>query len=151
MSLSNSAPFVLRFDELLPTALEAEPFRAGARAEMSLPSLANSRKHWRALLGLRKAQRATGALLARQAFGPLSTPGFGKGWTFAIAVTLTRVGARKLDSDNLASAFKHVRDGIADYVGVDDGDERWTWNYAQRSGSKVCAVEVVLVVRGAVR
>ena len=125
-----------------------EPHQLTARAEMRLPSLANMRKHWRAMLGIRKAQRATGVLLARKAFGPFSAPGFGAHGTFLIAVTLTRVGARKLDSDNLASAFKHVRDGVAEYVGVDDGDERWTWNYAQRSGSKVYAVEAAFVIGG---
>jgi hypothetical protein len=51
-------------------------------------------------------------------------------------VTLTRIAPRKLDSDNLNSAFKAMRDGIADWLCVDDGHESVTWVYAQRKGRK---------------
>jgi hypothetical protein len=51
-----------------------------------------------------------------------------------LAVTLTRIGPRKLDSDNLASGFKAVRDEIARIIGIDDGDSRITWRYDQRKG-----------------
>ncbi len=46
-----------------------------------------------------------------------------------IAVTFTRVGKRKLDSDNLAGAFKAVRDELADMVMVDDGHPGIDWRY----------------------
>jgi hypothetical protein len=36
-------------------------------------------------------------------------------------IRLTRLAPRELDSDNLAYAFKHYRDGIADAFGTDDG------------------------------
>lgn len=50
-------------------------------------------------------------------------------------VTLTRVGAKRMDSDGLASSLKVVRDGIADWLGVDDGDvERVRWRYRQLGG-----------------
>jgi hypothetical protein len=52
----------------------------------------------------------------------------------ALRVTLTRIGPRRLDSDNLASGFKGVRDEIARIVGIDDGDERVTWVYRQERG-----------------
>lgn len=39
-----------------------------------------------------------------------------------VRVVMTRVGTRKLDDDNLETAFKAVRDTIADWLGVDDGD-----------------------------
>ena len=39
-----------------------------------------------------------------------------------------------LDSDNLASSLKAVRDGVADAMGVDDGCSRIQWCYAQRKG-----------------
>jgi hypothetical protein len=52
----------------------------------------------------------------------------------ALVVTLTRIGPRKLDSDNLASGFKAVRDEIARIIGIDDGDSRITWRYDQRKG-----------------
>lgn len=47
-------------------------------------------------------------------------------------VTLTRIAPRKLDSDNLARAFKACRDQVAKWLGVDDGDERIQYRYAQR-------------------
>jgi hypothetical protein len=50
-------------------------------------------------------------------------------------ITITRLGPRKLDDDNLASSAKHVRDGIADKLGVDDGDDRLTWRYSQEKSS----------------
>ena len=49
-------------------------------------------------------------------------------------VTLTRIAPRKLDCDNLRGALKAVRDGVADWLGVDDGSERITWKYAQERG-----------------
>lgn len=40
---------------------------------------------------------------------------------FPLVVTITRLGPRALDSDNLASSGKHVRDAVATWLGVDDG------------------------------
>lgn len=48
-----------------------------------------------------------------------------------LRITLTRIGAKRLDSDNLAGAFKGVQDGVALARGVDDGDPRITWVYEQ--------------------
>ena len=60
-------------------------------------------------------------------------------------VTMTRItpSSRMLDDDNLRSALKAARDGIADAFGIDDGDPRVTWEYAQRKGKpREYAVEV---------
>ena len=51
-----------------------------------------------------------------------------------LEVELVRVAPRSLDSDNLTSSLKAVRDGVADWLGVDDGDERVRWTYGQRKG-----------------
>lgn len=48
-----------------------------------------------------------------------------------LAVTLTRVSPRKCDGDNLQGALKHVRDQVAQELGLDDGDARLTWLYQQ--------------------
>jgi len=37
-------------------------------------------------------------------------------------VTLVRVGPKLMDDDNLARAFKAIRDSIANKLGVDDGE-----------------------------
>lgn len=46
-------------------------------------------------------------------------------------VLLTRYGPRTLDDDNLRSALKPIRDGVADAFKIDDGSEFYTWQYAQ--------------------
>lgn len=52
-----------------------------------------------------------------------------------LRITLVRVGPRRLDDDNLAGAMKHVRDGIADSLEIDDGDEtQAVWAVAQEKG-----------------
>jgi hypothetical protein len=57
----------------------------------------------------------------------------GKVETWARVTTRVAPG-NGLDSDNLPVSMKHVRDGIADAMGVDDRDERVTWEYAQERG-----------------
>jgi hypothetical protein len=61
-------------------------------------------------------------------------------------VTLTRIAPRELDTgDNLPSALKHCRDGIADWLGIDDRDPRVTWVYGQRRGAaKYYGVEILI-------
>ncbi len=46
-------------------------------------------------------------------------------------VTITRIAHRSLDGDNLARAAKAVRDEVAAWLGVDDGDARVTWHVVQ--------------------
>lgn len=48
-----------------------------------------------------------------------------------ITVTMTRCSAGILDRDNLVGSQKHIRDGIADWLGVPDNDPRVTWQYEQ--------------------
>jgi hypothetical protein len=52
----------------------------------------------------------------------------------ALVVHLTRVAARELDTDNLWGSQKHVRDGIAAALAIDDRDPRVEWRYAQTRG-----------------
>jgi len=47
-------------------------------------------------------------------------------------ITLTRIGRRALDTDNLSGSLKAVRDAVAKWLGVDDGPKGpVTWAYAQ--------------------
>jgi hypothetical protein len=56
-----------------------------------------------------------------------------------------RLTGRALDGDNLQRALKAVRDGVADALGIDDGDSRIEWQYGQRRGGKgEYAVEVTI-------
>lgn len=97
-------------------------------------SEANAHEHWRVRQKRAKVQRFYASLLTR-------VPDH---WDKAI-VTLTRIAPRALDSDNLAGSQKHVRDGIADTLGIDDRDPRVEWRYAQRRGKpREYAVEVLI-------
>ena len=55
-----------------------------------------------------------------------------------LVVTLTRVSPnhQRLDDDNLAGALKSIRDGVADWLRINDNDPRVTWRYAQDSHSE---------------
>jgi hypothetical protein len=105
---------------------------------LRLPSLANCRLHWRALHRLKVDQQfmVYGHMLAAK-LPPLPA-----------TVTLTRVGPRKLDSDNLAGAFKFVRDQIAGLYGVDDGSPLYVWQYGQEVGREY-AIRVAIEGKGA--
>jgi crossover junction endodeoxyribonuclease RusA len=89
-------------------------------------SEANLREHWGAKAKRAKQQRATAKL------GLYNRRGLGK--SKRLSILIVRIGARKLDSDNLARSAKAVRDGIADALGVDDGDEKISWFYGQEIG-----------------
>ena len=51
-------------------------------------------------------------------------------------VTITRIGPRKLDEhDNLPRSAKHIVDGIASALGIDDADDaKVKWHYRQERG-----------------
>jgi len=92
-------------------------------------SEANARLHWAARARRAGEQRRVARICVRAALArqPAALP---------LTVTLTRLAARRLDSDNLTGALKAVRDGIADALGVDDGDGRLEWRYAQEAAPR---------------
>ena len=96
-----------------------------------LMSEANMREHWFVKNKRKKEQQAI-----VQAYW-ISTGLNQVKWTFPLKITFTRIGARKLDSDNLAGSGKAIRDQLAKLIGVNDGDEsKVTWHYAQRIGKR---------------
>lgn len=98
-------------------------------------SLANQREHWRKRHRRTKAERQA-AFLAT----PKLTP--------PCVVTLTRIAPRALDDDNLRGAFKAIRDGVADRLGVNDADPAVSWRYDQRRGKpKEYAVVVEIAAK----
>ena len=105
--------------------------------EMRVVSMANLRMHWAVKAKTVKSQR-------QRAFNALC--GVGAPPALPVTIVMTRVAPRPLDGDNLQAAFKAVRDGVADWLGVDDGDQRLDWQYCQRSaGVKVYQVEIEVV------
>lgn len=116
------------------------------RLEFSAPiqtvSEANQREHWAKKNKRKKAQQAEidaeflKALKRRRIALPC-------------LVRLTRYGPRALDSDNLAGAFKGIRDSIAARIGVDDGSDLIKFEYDQVPiRERSYAVKVEISVRG---
>lgn len=91
-------------------------------------SEANRRDHWRVKAKRAKDQRNAARMLSRA-------------YPVPCVVTLVRVSPRVLDSDNLRSALKAVRDGIADRLCVDDGGDLVRWEYRQEKGPACVRVE----------
>ncbi len=96
-------------------------------------SEANRRDHWAAKAKRVKAQRQAVAYAWLAA-------GLPRGRKPA-SVLLTRMAPRRLDDDNLAGAFKAIRDEIALLCGVDDRDESVRWSPVQET-AKECGVRV---------
>ena len=96
-------------------------------------SAANLREHWRARSKRIKAERDGAFYAALQAGAP-------KG--FSGTITFTRYGWQEMDDDNLRSACKGVRDGIAKAIGVDDGSKTLKWQYEQVHGKPALIVKM---------
>lgn len=92
----------------------------------------NVRTHWATRAKRMKTARRTAAALCPTASLPC-------------VVTMTRHSAGTLDDDNLRSALKAVRDGIADRLGVDDASPAVQWRYEQaacKRGTYGVSVEI---------
>lgn len=98
------------------------------------PSLTNQREHWT----VRKRRAADHRLATKVAWAQMvhGSRLEGRVVDFPLEVVLTRVASRELDDDNLRGALKHVRDGLAELLGVDDRDPRVRWQYAQEKAPR---------------
>ena len=92
-------------------------------------SEANSREHWHKKAVRHDMQRRWVKVKFLQEKPTITLP---------CQITLTRIGKRKLDSDNLPISMKWIRDAIADNIfpglppGRADDDERLVWKYDQK-------------------
>lgn len=103
-------------------------------------SVANAREHVQVKARRNREHRGLARLLV---LSRRNRPGFPRP---PYVVTLTRVGRKVLDSDNLASACKACRDGVADALGLDDGDvARLRFEYEQRTSK---GYEVIVRIEG---
>lgn len=113
---------------------------------LRLANTLNTRQHWRKRADAAKRQRHVVRLMLSTKPRPVGP----------VVVTITRVAPRSLDSDNLHGACKSVRDGIADWLQVDDGvAERKgdvVWQVAARKGRVgEYGVEIVVEAMGVER
>ena len=106
-----------------------------AMLPIHIVSEANSRDHWRKSSARKKMHRGCAHEIMRRHPAP-ATDG-------PVTITMTRIAPRTLDDDNLASGFKATRDGIADWLGIDDGSKRLRWVCEQRKGKQYAAEVVV--------
>jgi hypothetical protein len=107
------------------------------RVPIKIVSVANLRLHWAVKAKLAKNHRSKAFNALASIAAPPAPP---------CTLVLTRIAPRALDGDNLQSAFKAVRDGVADWLGVDDGHKDLDWQYNQRKdGPKVYAVEIEVI------
>jgi hypothetical protein len=116
-----------------PVALYLGP-RQPQTIEFTVPirivSEANLREHWAKRAKRKTAQQVEMIVELRNVLR--QSPRV----AFPCVVTLTRIGPRRLDSDNLANGFKAVRDAIAGVLGIDDGDSRIRFEYEQEANGK---------------
>ncbi len=96
---------------------------------LRLVSEANSHTHWRRRSARAKAQRNVVALVLR------GTVARQMMHVAPLVVTITRVApSAGLDSDNLVGSAKHVRDAVAEVLGIDDRDASVRWAVDQERG-----------------
>lgn len=91
-------------------------------------SVMNEREHWSTRYRRAHNQREA----ARWALSKHKAPPVGT----SVRIAIERVAPRELDDDNLAAGCKAVRDGVSDWLHVDDGSRSLSWSYKQRRGNK---------------
>ena len=107
---------------------------------LRLTNGANAREHW--ATKARRAKRERGLILRALLASGVRVP---RGpWL----VEITRIAPRRMDSDGATIAAQHLRDGVADWLGVDDGADAVTFAVDQRKGEpREYAVRVVIATR----
>lgn len=104
---------------------------------------ATLREHWTTKAKRRAEERG---LVRAHLFAPCSPARTPRSSLVSASVALTCLAPRAFDDDNLQSAFKSVRDGVADALGVKDNDPRIEWRYAQEK-SKTYGVRIEIEVK----
>jgi len=125
-----------RLHRALVVALGQEPvarFMAPGVEVVSAPNLPAA--SWGSRMATRervKKQRQAGFFVGRALLRGASELEPGVPWGVGPWVVLfVRVAPKRLDDDNLAGAFKAIRDGVADAFGYNDGSEGISWLYDQ--------------------
>ena len=122
---------------------EAVPMRPNLQLAFTIPvrvdSHTNSWEGWKATWAKQKKQKVATFAAWNKANGGVCSCTL----SLPCVVRLTRVGQKRLDDDNLRESFKAIRDEMARIIGIDDGDERIKWEYAQVPvGKRVYQVRV---------
>ena len=108
-----------------------------ATLPIRLVSEQNQREHWSVKAKRTKAQKQAVGFLLR----PCLAGDVGRG-SQPLLVTITRIAPRRLDDDNATGSAKHVRDAVAELLGVDDGSDAVTWRVEQEKGPYGCRIRI---------
>jgi hypothetical protein len=106
---------------------------------LKIVSEANIREHWTKSHKRRKSQKQ----IVRAVLSSHKIP-----TTLPVTITMIRKGKKNLDSDNLQTAFKYIRDAISEHFfpmkkpGHADDHPLFTWVYAQEI-SKTYDISIV--------
>ena len=67
----------------------------------------------------------------------------------SVLVRITRVGKRRLDSDNMSGGCKELRDSIAAMLGRKGDSEKdgMSWEYCQEKGEPETRIEIYEILR----
>jgi len=103
---------------------------------LRLASVANLRDHW--LTRHRRVKAERGRVTA----GLLGCP---RPKTERLRVLLERQGPRRWDDDNNTMSLKAVRDAVAAWLGIDDGDSRVRYEALQRQTPRAWGVRITFV------
>ncbi len=106
-------------------------------------SEANQREHWRTKAKRARMQRRGTDLYA---FNNISRNNRDDIQKHGAIIIFTRIAFQLMDDDNLAGAFKAVRDGVCDALDMNDGPKSGlTFRYTQEQGPpKTYAVRVCI-------
>jgi len=111
-----------------------EPELSTVTLPLRLVSLLNKREHHMAAAN-RAASHRNAVRIAVRTLPLARAMRLGERAGLQLLVTITRVAPRELDDDNLTASAKHVRDGVADALGLaSDRDQRVLWRVQQRRG-----------------
>ena len=145
--ISSHWPELSRLEFVLRRVL-LDRYVAHWSAPLRLTNAANRRGHWRLHSEATREQRSLACAMTSGLIGDGNSVSIDRLRVAAsrgeLAVVIQRVAPRRLDSDGATASVKHIRDGIADALGLDDGDPRVTWLPAQQRRGVVgeYAVEV---------
>lgn len=109
---------------------EQSPGGSDFTVELPIRTVSELNAHDRLRVRFRrkKSQQQTVALVLYSAFQRRRP-------ALPVHVVMTRIGPQRMDSDNVQGALKHVRDEIARWLNIDDGDEaKATWQVEQQIG-----------------
>lgn len=107
---------------------------------VTVVSEANRREHWTVKHNRVKSQgKAVAAAIAVQGLRKWKPP------SWPVVVTLARLGGPRTDDDNSNNGLKAVRDAVAAFLAVDDGDEtKVRWEYPPATKQDTPAVGVTI-------